>query len=539
MYTWIDNQPIALQSAQLSTCCPEDQYSQLLLPSDIPQLQIKAFPCEDQEALTPYDIDGTGEWIQGYDQTVCSESAAAGLLILDFPTYGSETLFQITVTITSITGTLTLSLTDGESYQFTAPGRYTIYLQKPVSNRLRMTFSSSDFIGCFSYADDDLIVIPVKTNYLVGIFDNLNVCHGVFEGELSGGNYITFKMDLTDKNVPEGCYRFSVLDPCENTCGQNGICNGQFASDYLIGGGSCWIPSNDVWSLDSNAAIYNNDTVSFQTMKNTTILCTGKTYSITYTIYQIDSQCSFQVAIGANTGTLRTAVGTYTDIIVASDVGSFPNNLVFIGGQSASGDRVIIVNNCIVELVNDNDYAPNELSVPVRVGYPTGSECFFLLEGCCGSDQFGFEFTDSGFKPFIRVQAGIDYASPEIDGETFRFNSGRKIVQYWDRIWKRTLGSTVPVPQYVHQFMSIIIAFDNWFIQGNQFTPSEASYEIGDVNNGLAHFSISIEEHIEKIRKVNCSGINATCEPSVEGAGKLFQSGEEFEFQNQSRYDFQ
>ena len=62
------------------------------------------------------------------------------------------------------------------------------------------------------------------------------------------GNYMTFKTAMKDYDLPDGCYRFGLIDPCENDNNQNGICNPEFTND------TCWVPDSALsgWTINTS-----------------------------------------------------------------------------------------------------------------------------------------------------------------------------------------------------------------------------------------------------------------------------------------------
>jgi len=93
----------------------------------------------------------------------------------------------------------------------------------------------------------------------------------------------------------------------------------------------------------------------------------------------------------------------------------------------------------------------------------------------------------------------------------------------------------------LHMFLSTLIAYDNFFVNGEKYSPTEAAYQTAGAGSNPtqdASAILLIEKTIQKTRKVACVTFQSTCAPSEEPTGKLFQDGTPFTFQDGVSYDF-
>jgi hypothetical protein len=538
-YHWIENQPLVSENSLAASCCGQSSFAQLITQDDNAHIQFAVYPCEGTETPEFSLANFEGYWF-GEDGLVCSIISAPGAWDAFWSNPDLFSFFQVTVTVTSMSaGSLVVTLDGAETYTITTAGTYVLYFRRfTASTQININFSSSDgWVGCFDQSTLQILGIPIS--WKLGIFDSDGVAVAINDNPIFTGNYMTFKTALEDYSLPDGCYRFGLIDPCENDNNQNEICNPNFDNE------TCWVADSELsgWVVDTGTgkADYSESAATSHTFVNTsTNLGQGLTYVITWKLDSVAGDVRARVSIGNQVGAWRTTPGTYVDTITCNDLGVLGDKLILIGETVSPGFSSMEVDFVRMSIATE-DIVANELSVPFRLSQvPDEGGCWYLLEGCNGSDQFDFEFSVSGFNPFIRLTGELAWATPEIDGEVFRLNSGRSIVPYWDRVWKEELRLD-QVPAYVHQFLSILVAFDNFFINGNKYAPSEAAYQTpGPLNDPKQEATavLLIEKSTQKVRKVNCNGINATCVARVTGTYKEFEDGEIFQFQSGVTYDF-
>jgi len=537
-YNWIENQPFVSSESIAAQCCGESNYSQLVTPDDNVHIQLEIFPCEEEQIWEIEEEGHSGYWEIGEDGYVCNWVAFPGSWNAIYSGSMSASIYQITFTVSAMSaGTLQVSILGGQTYTIYSAGTYTFYFSVFTgSNLLGIEISSSDgWMGCVDKNSIEIKSIPF--GWKMAVIDNDGLPVAVNDNPiLTGGNHITFKMSLSDYGLPNGCYRFGLIDPCVNTGGQNGLCNSEF------NGGSCWVTFDELsgWTISGGKALYSEGGMVSHTLVNTgTDLTQGVAYTINWKVNSITGSARVRVTIGTQVGAWRTVAGDFTDVIICNDLGVLGDKLILqcentsIGASTASVEYVRIS-------MPMADLIPDDYSVRFRLSDVPDKGCWYKLEGCNGSDQFGFEFEISGFKPFVRMQGELAWVQPEITGEIFRLNSGKTVIPYWDRVWKNELRLN-EFPQHLHMFLSTLIAYDNFFVNGEKYSPTEAAYQTAGAGSNPtqdASAILLIEKTIQKTRKVACVTFQSTCAPSEEPTGKLFQDGTPFTFQDGVSYDF-
>lgn len=127
-----------------------------------------------------------------------------------------------------------------------------------------------------------------------------------------------------------------VLDKSKGlVLGPELVTNGAFDTDTAWTKGPGWVIAGGVASITSSAAT---------NAITQTLGVTGKTYQITYTVVSISTQ-GFRSFAGGNSGTLRSAPGTYTELVVCGS----SNNLIGVAA-SAAGTTGSIDNISVREL---------------------------------------------------------------------------------------------------------------------------------------------------------------------------------------------
>jgi hypothetical protein len=100
--------------------------------------------------------------------------------------------------------------------------------------------------------------------------------------------------------------------------------------------------------------------------------------------------------------------------------------------------------------------------------------------------------------------------------DVFRYASGRWDVPYADRV-KRYTYSFVQLPEYVLDFLSVVVYFDNLYINGSLYFPLEGEFPDVTYNDANDNGNIDLELALkqDKVRKTRCIGVDAQCLPTV------------------------
>jgi hypothetical protein len=151
----------------------------------------------------------------------------------------------------------------------------------------------------------------------------------------------------------------------------------------------------------------------------------------------------------------------------------------------------------------------------IALGEYSGCD-YFKLEGCNGENQFGFAFYGSSFLPSIRLEGRRYQPQYDTDADLFRYSSGRWHASYVDRR-KRHTYFFGRLPEYVLDFLSILVYFDNLYVNGETHFPAEADFPEIEYNDAddLGTLSIDLYRKTGIVRKTVCVGVDADCLPSI------------------------
>lgn len=533
-FTWIDSQPIV--PASLENCCTSDieRNEHIIDTNDVVQIQFRVEPCEGVESLE-FDegvVGGTFSFISGQ---VCS-SGGVGTYDAQYFNLEYKGYLKLIFNIYSYTsGTLTLTFDGGQSFDFTGPGTYEIFTNPPPAADVVLNFTTSDFIGCFDQISE---IYPVEDNYRLVLYTSEGIGVHTFTEPLfanDGTNYMTFVCTLSDlPELEEGCYYFGLLDPCVNECGQNGICNQDFQAF-----GQCWTNSVESgWTTDIQyqAILETTDNLNFL-FTNDTELCEGNLVTITYTLTAVEGDAEFRMVLNGN-GPARTEPGTYSEV---HTVGGAGFNQIALLGRIGDGGGFISIEDILVE-INPSNTVPAETSIVYQIkDINILTECLVKIGGCNQGEAFGFNFqlpNGTTFNPFVRIAGTIEGAQYPVDGELFQYKSGKVDTVYWDRRKTKSINIS-SAPEYIHDFLSLAIGFDNLYVNTFKIAPIESDYpELNwEANNTISNVSIPIQEQTQKKRKVRCSEVTITCaNVALSGSQKEFEDGENFNFEDDSAY---
>lgn len=534
-FLWLSNQPIV--PPQLGSCCNSEfaEYAGHIIDSaDSVQVQFQVFPCEDAVALEQDNVI-LENWTQEGDQ-ICSDGTAgsASFLFLN-PAY--DRYFQITLTIpTYVSGVLTMTVEGGQEFEIEAPGVYTFHSSAPPSGSVEINVTSPSFTGCFLGL---ISVVPLETRYTMVLFDSNGVGIHTFTDFDLNGNFLTFNADMSEvEDFEPGCYTFRLTDPCQNTCFQNFLLGQYFDDDSQwsnITGPPNWevvIPGQFSIEAETNGVYiaYNiND------------LCLGS-YQFSILVTQASPTERFWITLGS-TFLEITEPGAYTGILTATSESTLQNNIIFTGTfTTESGGFISVEQFSLIRVPEETQTVQS--SIPYQIIDDADvQKCFIEIGGCATGEALGFNFEleeDRVFSPFVRIHGAIEGAQYQIDAEVFQYKSGKRDTVYYDRRKNKEIRVD-KAREYIHDFLSVALGFDNLYVNGFRVVPLESEYPELDWQNtnSFASVSIPIESQTQKIRKVRCSAPSNACEPiSEEGEFKEFEDENGFVFQDGILYEF-
>lgn len=508
----IDNQPIIIPYTQESCKCGDDNYKQLVDFQDQLFFQV-GLQCGGEQITNQSYTDAV--WTYN-GALYTNDGTPGGFFKPRIRPNDIFNVFEVTVLITEINaGSLNIVMQGGQTYELTTAGEHILYFNTDVmSNGTTLTptityfgddFDGSFLVGTFRYA----FVRGIYSNHkfmLVDADDNVVIEDADYYQPVR--NTLTVGFNLDDHDALEGCFRIAYADACDNTCGQFRIDNGLFAED------TAWTLINGASINTTNDAELNllHGGVGSPRATSQTLFCENKAYSVEIAVTKITGG-QLAVRLGNSAIILINAIGVYSQTLT-STLGTE----LYIELSGVAGNEVD-VEYIEVRYANEQPYEINGYSNTLQIGQYTGCE-YVKLEGCCADDNFGFVFSGSGFIPGIRVEKRFFRALYETDIERYRNSSGDTGISYADVQKVKTLRIEQQ-PEYVYDFLSLLVWFDTFFINTIPYVPRGDEFPNIEWNDANDYGSINLEVIPASglLRKVNCTNNEPSCLPTVFGDG--------------------
>ena len=140
---------------------------------------------------------------------------------------------------------------------------------------------------------------------------------------------------------------------------------------------------------------------------------------------------------------------------------------------------------------------------------------------CNDTNAFDLQFSGTGFSPTIRVTANLDRAQFEADRTTETNSLARIRNTYYQRTKKKRLAIAA-VPEYVHDFLSLILGFDHFYIDDTEYNvaPDEEyviNYEDIDDYVGSVSLNVVLKEQLTRNAVTSAEGSGCAGDPPPEG----------------------
>lgn len=522
MATWIPNQPVFFGSTD---ACSNDEITidQLVDNTDTTQFQFNIEPCisatqlmSDPNFADPNSWTLNANWGIALNQLCASGNTMAGISATSDTQLTTTSYYQVQIIVDSISsgGSFTVKFGGTIVGYLTSIGTYTFW-GFPTS------FFGNTGLIISPDNDDDTICISnttayeILTNFIFAIYNSTNT----FVTQISYTSqptYFTFvddtvtvTIDWATLGLSNNCYYICMLDPCENTGGQNypatilnptmtwdGADTPNWTLTFAWGSAATYIYGTYPGALFANTFYQDNIFNSFTTTYSITITVTGGT--------GID----LDVFFGTNLVGNITTTGTHTISGIPS--GSFRLTVAIEGGNN------VLVDNISPVTVRSTNYTCNQTSNRFSVGdYSDG--CTKLINACNNENGLGFNFNNSGFTPRIRLEAKLKQAKYPQERNIYEDSLGSKKVVYFNG--KKTKSLAIDLqPEYVHDFMRLMGGFDNFYIDGVLYfvEDDEYSVEYSDVSDDLGKVRITVSERTQNVKNINCSDTENVCNLGVD-----------------------
>ena len=515
-YESIPNQPIVFKpSNQLSTdCgCGGDGFKQLVDYDDEVFFQIESSPCN--ESGTFGSAITVNAWTESGSTITSTAADPTGFFSQTFYPQDMYGVIRVVLQVSNIIGSLNINVQGASSQTITAAGTHTLYFdtaQLLTNSSINITITGSTFIGSFVLVS--LVGVP-NGGLFLGVVDadDVNTIVARIDPTITTiDQYLTAGFSMTDVALTAGCYRLAIAEYCSNLCGQYFIANPYFnATRSGVPSWSSVIGTGVTnWSIDPNLASIELGTGESAYLESVTTVCEGVEYSISITVDTI-SNARVRLSVDGNIyGSPITTAGTTTIVFTPTSSGE----ISLLGSQIGGLPSLIEISKVTLRAIYTS-VQYDRYSDVISVGEYSGCD-YFKLEGCNGENQFGFAFYGSSFLPSIRLEGRRYQPQYDTDADLFRYSSGRWHASYVDRKKKHTyyFGR---LPEYVLDFLSILVYFDNFYVNGETHFPAEDSFPEVEYNDAddLGSISIDLIRKTGIVRKTVCVGVDADCLPSI------------------------
>lgn len=515
--SWIPNQPVKFVPAS-ETDVLDDRNNQLLISSDVSQVQFNIAPCDDAQNVV---VNGTFTsdtvWVPSgivEDWLITGGKAVKGTSIipctLSQACLNIGSYYKVTFTVVEYTsGWVDIYVGNTNYFRATEAGTFTFYAFCTGTNNISLVAGPSTTLKV-----DNVEAVELQTNIILSVWNDGLVTKISYT---DNPEYFTFKDDSLTIEIDwstlgitdNGCYYLGLHTPCTNTNGQCGLYNYDF---HLSDGWSNSIGTK--WSISGGKAVFSNtglDLNTYDFVNSKTYVYPGLSYTITYTISGLSAGIFYPV-IGGTAGTFRTTNGTFTETIIAGSADSF----VRLRGGSTNifgGSSTLSVDNVVLRLTNDSDLVSNQISNKFKMGDYNGT---LVINACNDENGLGFNFNDSGFTPRIRVEGILANAKYPYTRGTNIDSQGKANVYFGQRrkTHKLKIGDN---PEYIHDFLSLLPLFDRFYINYEEYFVEDDEYQVSynDNETDIGSATIEVSQKTQLTRNVNTGAEENNCSIEV------------------------
>ncbi len=518
MATWIPNQPVFF--GDTNTCDGDEiTINQIVDNTDVTQFQFELEPCISAPQLVPDPNFGdTDNYVLSENWSIADNqlcltgtpevgaSAGTGTGGVTFLSiFTADKYYQVTIIVDSISvgGEVDVKIGAKTIGTITSTGTHTFYgfADTPFGvfdYPLFLVAMTTDTNICIS----SLTALEILTIFKFPIYDGngVNVAEfGYVDGGVDGftfvDNTVTVSIDWAELGLSNGCYYICLLDPCENTNGQN----------YPPDIDNCEITGSATgWTLAGNAT-YGADAISsgvgaFGTMEQTGVFNSfTTTYSVTIEVTAVTGTLS--VFFGSNIVANITTIGTHI-------VTGVPSSTFSLLIRSLINNSMTIASACATPITT---YVCNQQSNNFSLADYTGI-CTKLINACNNENGLGFNFNGSGFTPRIRLEAKLRQSKYANERTIFEDSLGDKKVVYFSG--RKTKDLCIDLqPEYVHDFLRLLLGFDNVYIDTELYSVEDDEYsvEYDDSQDNLGKVRIAVSKRAQNIKNINCSDTQNVC----------------------------
>ena len=429
MAEYIPFQPVIFDESLDECLLNTSGYSMPVQAGDNTQFQLLIEPCASSpDIVTNGTFASSSGWSLGSNWSIAANIArhtagAGGTLTQNVP-FTNSAFYEITVTFNNVTsGSCQVKAGLINKGTVSANGTY-------IFNQDGLIFGSGlNFVASSDFQGDIVFVscLVYNVNYLKVVIYNLDGTQAAILDYSDGYfnvkvHYLTVTIDWDALGLSYGCYYIGVADDCLNTCSQ------LYIADQTFYNTNFWTKAvnnnitttltllNNVWLYASTSVAGTGSLTSINT------ICSGKSYTVTYTLAGHAGNATFQVSLGGTTGISRNADGTYTETIVSGGT-SFVLNFASTTNPSNFWVTDLIVT--VIDSQLTTDYVSNKFV------YSADTNCTKMISAVCNENSFGMGFVNTNFIPRVRVESKLVLVLKRLSVLSYRGSSAchKKIAQ--------------------------------------------------------------------------------------------------------------
>lgn len=513
MSTWIPNQPVYFGELNNDCSCDADAVAQLVDNTDSTQFQFSLEPCPNAQSVIEDTIfNDPAEWTLGdnwsisYNQLCLESGNLTGQEVVGQNVFVLGGYYQVNITVDSISdGSISVYIEGTLLGEIDTAGEYTFYgfasdLQISPSGLYRLLISNNDIdvSACIS----EITAYQIYNQFKFVVYDANNNSYQAQISYANNPDYFSFvedsltvTIDWGELGVSNGCYYVCLLDPCTNTNGQNipiSITNPNFT-----GNANGWTLGAN-WSYGANAVSY--------------IAGAGSLSQTIFPTYSVFNRVTIEVT--AITGDLNvyfgsvlmgTIQGIGTHIFNGTPYGGLDITLTPSAGGTGTVDSVTWNAPAFYEYTCDLQSNTFKLA-------DYEDNCTMIINACNNEDGLGFIFNGSGFSPRLRLHAKLKQSAYASERNIYEDSLGTKRNVYYKRRKSKYLCIDLQ-PEYIHDFLSLAVGFDNLYIDGTSYFVEDEEYsvEYSDASDNLGKVKILVSEKTQKTTNINCSDVQNVC----------------------------
>lgn len=535
MTEYIENQPVFLGTTNTCSNDSEFVYNQLVDVTDTTQFQLRIEPCiSAEQIIVNPNFETDSDWSLGDNVGIAGGqlcwtgetiSGTSGSYANSTSVFEQNKYYKISITVVSIVGTLDVYIESVFLGSISSVGTHDFYgfADTLLSTGYLVICPQTDgATACLS----NVTSFEILTEFRIVLYDS----NGVYNTDFTySGNpkYFTFSkdtvtisIDWSELGITSGCYYFCVLDPCENTNGQN--YPAVITNPTFTGSATGWQLGLD-WSYSANTVI--GTFGMSNTLAQTDVFSSySNSYSITVEI-TAGTSIDLDVYFGETLVDTLTSIGTHT--VTGIPYGNGSLSFVMQGGSKITITSVIPVE------IAKQDYVCNMTSNMFKIA-DYSNDCTLLINACNNEDGMGFVFEGSGFSPQVRLNAKLKEPKYSNERLTYTDSVGKKINYYF----KGRKGKYLCVdlePEYILDFLWTLFGYDNVYIDGIAYTVDDDEFSPTYVLDNVGSVRFLVSKKTQDVKNINCSSEENNC---VIGENYLLQADDNSSFVTQTNGDY-